>query len=136
MGYVERCLWDFRANMGALSLMREELAGLMSVNAQEYEARTGNSAGDPVADIAHRRMMIERKIQKFERYTRPVERLKEYLEGGDMRTYHMREILRLKYFDHKEMGAVIRKIGISEATYYRRCSELKRLARKYVCEQA
>ena len=135
MGYVESCLWEYKANKGALLLLREELAGLKSVHGQELKQHAGNDVSDPVADVAHQVLILERKIRKLERHTRPVEKLQEYLTNSDEHTYHMREILKLKYFDHKDTGLIIRKIGISEATYFRRCSELKRLARKYILER-
>ncbi|MBQ6033911.1 MAG: hypothetical protein IJL33_00260 [Ruminococcus sp.] len=134
MGYVERCLWEYRANAGALKLMREELSGLMSVRGQNYEAHAVNGVSDPVNEVVQRVMKLERSISRIERYTRPVEALSEYLSGGEMHTYHMMEILRLNYIEHGDHEAVMREIGISPATYWRRRRELLRLARKYFGE--
>ena len=135
MGYVESCLWEYKANKGALALLREELAGLKSVHGQELKLHTENGVSDPVSEVAHQVLILEQKISRLEKHTRPVEKLQEYLTSSDERTYHMSEILKLKYFDHKDTDLVIKKIGISEATYFRRCSELKRLARKYILER-
>ena len=132
MGYVERCLWEYRENKKALALMREELSDLSSVHVQDYSPHAVNGVSDPVSETAHRVLKLERDIQKMEKQIRPVEKLKESLLGSDMRIYHMREILRQKYFEHESMEKVIREMGISEATYFRRIGELKRLARKYI----
>lgn len=134
MGYVERCLWEYRENQGALRMMREELSGLSSVHGQDYSPHTVNGVSDPVSDIAHRVIKLERKIEQMEKQIKPVEMLQDALVGSEMRIHHMREILRLKYFEHESSEMVIRKMGISEATYFRRCGELKRLARKYICD--
>ena len=47
----------------------------------------------------------------------------------------MREILKMRFFDHESRSAVIRKMSISDATYIRRCSSIKGRARKYFGEQ-
>lgn len=134
MGYVERCLWEYRENQGALILMREELSELKSIHGQNYSPHSTNGVSDPVSDVAHRVIVLERKIQQIEKRIKPVSRLKEALMGSEMRVHHMREILRLRYFEHESSETVIREMGISEATYFRRCGELKRLARKYICD--
>ena len=134
MGYVERCLWDYRDNLASIEIMREELAGLMSVHGQEFGGKSPYGSADPVSRVCERVMTLERNIKKVERMTVPITRMAEGLCGSDLRIHQMREVLRLKYFEHESKEAVIREAGISEKTYYRRCSEIKRLARKYFGE--
>ncbi len=134
MGYIERCLWDYRDNLVSIEIMREELAGLMSVHGQDYGGKCANESADPVSKVCERVMTLERNIKKAEKMTMPITRMAEGLCGSDLRICQMREILRLKYFGHESKEAVIREAGITEKTYYRRCSEIKRLARKYFGE--
>ena len=134
MGYVERCLWDYRDNLASIEIMREELAGLMSVHGHDFGGTDGNGIADPVPRVCERAMSLERTIKKAERMTVPITRMHEGLCGSDLRIHQMREVLRLKYFEHESKEVVIRKAGISETTYFRRCREIKRLARKYFGE--
>ena len=136
MGYVERCLWDYRDNLASIEIMREELAGLMSVHGPELGGNISGGSSDPVSRVCERVIMLERNIKKAEKMTVPITRMSEGLCGSDLRISQMREILRLKYFEHGSKEAVIREAGITEKTYYRRCSEIKRLARKYFGEWA
>lgn len=132
MGYVERCLWEYRENKDALELMKEELKEMSSLHGQDYKIHTSNGVSDPVSDVTHRVMRLERQIAQVERLIKPVEKLEAYLCGNEMRVYHMREILKLKYFAHESGETVQKQLGISAATYFRRCGDLKRLARKYI----
>lgn len=134
MGYIERCLWDYRDNLVSIEIMREELAGLTSVHVQDYGVKCANGSADPVSKVCERVMTLERNIKKAEKMTMPITRMSEGLCGSDLRICQMRDVLRLKYFEHESKEAVIREAGISEKTYYRRCSEIKRLARKYFGE--
>ena len=134
MGYVERCLLDYRYNLASIEIMREELAGLMSVHGQNFGSTGACVLSDPVSRVCERVMTLEKNIKKAERMTLPITRMVEGLCGSDLRIYQMREILKLKYFDHESKEVVIREAGITEKTYYRRCSEIKRLARKYFGE--
>lgn len=134
MGYVERCLWDYRDNLASIEIMREELSGLMSVHGQEFGSNVASGSADPVSRVCERVMRLESSIKKAEKMTVPITRMSEGLCGSDLRICQMRDVLRLKYFEHESKEAVIREAGISEKTYYRRCSEIKRLARKYFGE--
>ncbi len=134
MGYVERCLWDYRDNLASIEIMREELAGLMSVNGHDYGGSNAGVSGDPVSKVCERVMRLERNIKKAEKMTVPITRMAEGLCGSDLRIHQMREVLRLRYFEHENKETVIRTAGISEKTYYRRCGDIKRMARKYFGE--
>ena len=134
MGYIEKCLWDYRDNLASIEMMREELAGLMSVHGQEFGGNAVNGISDPVPKVCERAMMLEKSIKKAEKMTLPITRMIEGLCGSDLRIHQMREVLRLKYFEHESTSAVIRKAGISATTYFRRIGEIKTLARKYFGE--
>lgn len=69
MGYVERCLWEYRDNLTSIELMRKELAGLMSVHGQSLERHSGNGITDPVSRVCERVMTLERYIKKAEKMT-------------------------------------------------------------------
>lgn len=134
MGYVDRCLWDYRDNLASIEIMREELAGLMSVHGQEFGKNGANEISDPVPKVCEQVMRLERNIKKVEKMTIPITRMVEGLCGSELRISQMREILRLKYFEHESTNVVLRKSGISSSTYFRRIGEIKRLARKYFGE--
>ena len=136
MRYIERCLWDYRDNLASIEMMREELAGLMSVHGQELGKNGANEVSDPVPKVCERVMMLERNIKKVEKMTLPITRMLEGLCGSELRVKQMNEVLRLKYFEHESTNVVIRKAGISATTYFRRIGEIKRLARKYFGEWA
>ncbi len=134
VGYVERCLWDYRENLASIDMMREELAGLMSVQGHDYGGSEAGGSGDPVSRVCERAMTLERNIRKAEKMTVPITRMAEGLCGSDLRIHQIREVFRLRYFEHENKEMVIRTAGISEKTYYRRCSDIKRMARKYFGE--
>lgn len=128
---VERCLWDYKANLASQAAMREEIAGLMSVRGHSYEAHVISVASDPVADVTNRILNLEHKIKSSERRTRPVEKLQVDLQGSDMYISQMGKILSLRYIEHESIEAVMDELAISSATFWRRTKELIRTARKY-----
>ena len=135
MGYVERCLWEYRDNLAAIEMMREEMAELQSLRVQTYAGGGGQAKGvaaDPVLDVCERVLKLEQKIKRLERETTPITLMQETLLGSDIRICQMREILKLRYFEHESKDKVVSSLCVSEATYFRRCSELKQLARKYI----
>ena len=134
VGYVERCLWDYRENLASIEMMREEIAGLKSVNGHDYGGNSANSLGDPVSEVCERVLKLEKNIQRVERMTKPITQMATALVGNDIRISQMREILKLRYFEHEEKETVIRIAGVSERTYYRRCGEIKQRTRKYFGE--
>ena len=134
MGYVERCLWEYRDNLAVIEYLREEIAELQSLRVQTYEGGgvLRGGAADPVSDVCAHVLKLEQKIGQLERMTKPVTLMQEALLGGDIRICQLREILRRRYFEHEGKDKVISGLCVSEATYFRRCSELKQLARKYI----
>ena len=134
-GYVESNLWDYPANVAELEELRYEYDSLKSVECQKYEAHTPNGASDPVSEVVHRRLKLERRMRGLERRIRPVKRLRDDLkQGSEARISQMRAVLKLRYMEHKSHDDVIRQMSVSKATYTRRLRELLRLARKYFGE--
>ena len=135
MTYIDKCLWDYKANIAAIDWLRDEIANLSSLHAQDYDFRQGSGVSDPVGNLVSKCQYMEGKIRKLESITRPITRMYEELSGSDMAESQMREILKLRFFDHESRSVVIRKMSISDATYIRRCSAIKGRARKYFGEQ-
>ena len=125
-------LWRYGYDVRRLEVLRRELSGLMSVRGHSYEAHSVNGVSDPVTEVVHRRMKVEKRISRIEERVLRVERLKEYLPLEGTETYQMREILRLRYRMHERVVDVMRKMGITKTTYWRRNRELLRLADKYL----
>ena len=131
MTHIDRCLWDYKANLAAIDWLRDEIANLSSLHGQSYELHMGTGVSDPVGSLVIKCQAMECKIRKLESMTRPITRMYEELSGDDIREAQMREILKRRFFDHESCNAVIRTMAISDATYTRRCRTLKRLARRY-----
>ena len=133
---VDKYLWDYKANVAAIDYLRQEMSTLMSVQGQRYEHQQGTMAvSEPVANVVQRKMELELKIQHLESRVQPVARLYDDLSVTDLAEAQMREILKLRFFDHESRNIVIRKMSISDATYVRRCKTLKRRAMAYFGEQ-
>ena len=128
---VERCLWDYKANLASQAAMREEIANLMSVRGHSYEAHVISVASDPVADVTNRILNLEHRIKNSEKRTRPVEKLRGDLQSSDMYISQMGKILSLRYIEHESIEVVMDKLAISSSTFWRRTKELLRTARKY-----
>ena len=131
MTFIERCLYEYKANCAAVSAMKEELNGLSSVHAQSYEKHSINGVSDPVHEVTARVMSLEKRIANVERRTKPVEQLREDLNGSEARFQQMRELLELKYFEHESNSEAQRKMAVSDRTFRRRKRELLKLASRY-----
>ncbi len=134
MKYVERCLWDYKANVAMLEILTLRLGALRSVHGHNYEAHSVNGASDPVANVTGQILDLEKKIHRTGLMVYPVQRLEADLKGNAQPTYHMQEILKLRYFEHNSREYVQSELGLSQTTYWRRQEELLRLARKYLAE--
>ena len=133
---VDKYLWDYKSNVAAIDYLRQEMSNLMSVHGQSYEPQQGTMGiSEPVANVVQRKMELERKIQHLESHVQPVARLYDELSVTDLAEAQMREILKLRFFNHESRNIVIRKMSISAATYVRRCKTLKRRAMAYFGEQ-
>ena len=136
MTFVERCLYEYKANKAAIEAINMEIQDLMSVRGCSYENYSPNmhNVSDSVLEVTARKLNLERKVSKLQRLTAPVEKLKQDLSGNSLSTQQMREILIWKYIDHEGNEGTQAKMAVSERTFWRRVRELLRLAKKYFGE--
>ena len=131
MNYVEKYLYDYKANVAELQALREELNDLVSLHGQSYESFNPSGEADPVANTVNRKIKLEKKIAVVEKRVKPVMRLIEDLKGSSLRAKQMSEILRLKYIEHEDRDVVKKTVAISDMTLWRRSRELISLAVRY-----
>ena len=131
MNYVEKYLYDYKANVAELEALREELNDLVSLHGQSYESFNPSGEADPVANTVNRKIKLEKKIAVVEKRVKPVMRLIEDLKGSSLRAKQMSEILRLKYIEHEDRDVVKKTVAISDMTLWRRSRELISLAVRY-----
>lgn len=129
---AERVLWNYRRNVERAGELRVLLEGLMSVQGQSYSAHSVNGVSDAVSEVVHKKIELGKKIARLERDIRAVESLKDSLPIEELDTWQMLGILVNRYMEHKEPDIVMRKLGITKATYYRRNNELIARAKEYV----
>ncbi len=128
---AEQIMWNYRRNVSKAGRMRLIMELLQSVRGQDYGAHTVNGVSDPVLEVVHRKLRLEKKIAILEREIRVVENLKDSLMAEELRICQMRGILKGRYMEHKEPDRVMRELGLTKPTYYRRNSELIERAREY-----
>ncbi len=131
MTYIERCLYDYKANKALLEFLITEQESLMSMHGANYSLFDTNNVSDPVSEVAHRALELEKKIKNVEKQINSVDRLYADLCGSAFYMHQMREILRLKYFEHHDKNVIKEALSISNSTLWRRTHELLRLAKKY-----
>ena len=131
MKYVERCLWDYKANIAMLETLKLKAVELRSVHGHDYEAHSVNGISDPVAEVAARKIVIEEKIHRTGERVKPVRQLHEDLTKCTDERNALVWILRLKYFEHLSADDMKRELSVSGATLYRRTMELLRIAGHY-----
>ena len=129
---AERVLWNYMPNVKRVEKYRVKYEELVSVRGQDYGAHVVNGVSDPVLEVAHRKIELDKKIKTLEREIRAVEVLKDSLPLDELNTYQMSGILRKRYIEHKRADIVMRELGITKTTYYRRKNELIERAEEYV----
>lgn len=134
MKYVERCLWDYRANVAMLEMLRARVQELQSVRGHSYEAHSMNGISDPVAEVTNKVLGYEKKMEKTKTWIEPVRTLEEDLRAGKAGRSSLLWILWLKYFDHMGIDDVKRELSVSGSTLYRQTLELLRLAKGYFAD--
>lgn len=97
---------------------------LQSVRGQDYGAHTVNGVSNPVLEVVHRKLAIEKKIKSLEKDIQVVDGVKDSLDVTELTDWQMLGILEQRYMAHKEPDTVMRELGITKATYYRRNNEL------------
>ena len=129
---AERVLWNYRMNVKKAEEMRLIYSWLMSVRGQDYGAHIVNGVSDAVLDVVYRKMAIEKKIKRLEREVQAVEQVQSSLDIRELRDSQMLGILQRRYMEHKEPDRVMREMGITKPTYYRRNNELIEKMKEYV----
>ena len=129
---AERVLWNYRRNVEKAGELRILLEGLMSVQGQSYSAHSVNGVSDAVSEVVHKKIELGKKIARLEKDIRAVESLKDSLPMDELYAGQMLKILIKRYMEHKEQDKVMREMGITKATYYRRNGELIARAKGYV----
>ena len=130
--YVERCLWDYKANIGKLAQLKSELADVSSVRGHSYEVHVPSSGStDPVADVVNKVLAIERRIRRTENDIEPVRRLEADIAAGCYRDRYVREIFKLRYIEHWSVDYIMGELSVSSSTYWRGKERLIETARKY-----
>lgn len=127
-------MWDYKANMSALKMMQTRLKSLCSVRGHNYEAHSVNGASDPVSEVVHQVLLLERKMKEREGKIRVVHNLERDLLSGYTGRKVLLWIMWLRYFEHKDVEAVQRELRMSRTTLYRRTLELQGLAEKYCAD--
>ena len=130
-GYVERCLWEYRENVAMIEQLRAVCKELMSVRGHSYEAHIAGSVTNPVLDVTHKRLKLEARIARTELRVKPVERLNKDIANGAYNDRHIREVLKLRYMEHRSVDTVMDMLHISSSTYGRAKDKLLRVACKY-----
>ena len=143
--YVERCLWEYYANLAEVESLSAELDDLMSVRGHSYEAHIPSGASEPVFNVVNRRLNIERRIAGIGRRIGPVKRLKSDFEAGLYRERYLRDIFNIRYMEHGSVDIrymehgivdyVMKSLHISQPTYWRNKEKLIELAKKYFAEE-
>ena len=131
MTYIERCLYDYKANIAALEVLIAERNNLKSIHGHSYEVINSSVGADPVSRTVNNLMALEKKIDRLNKKIRPVNKLISDLSGRALRLQQIKKILTLKYLEHENNSYIQKEIGISVSTYWRRVQELLRIARKY-----
>lgn len=138
--FAERCLYDYKANVARLEVLRTDLRVLdaaSSMKAQNYDGTPG--AGYPSDSVSVRLQRIERveeDILHLERRTLPIRRLYDDLRENyvltDSPKMILRGILELFYFGENTREATAEELGLSRASFFRKKEELVRLSIRYL----
>lgn len=129
---AEQMLWDYRQNIRKIYELREMYELLKSVRGQDYETHAVNGVSDPVFNIVNTKLRLEKKIENLEKKIRAVENLIDELPIDELETYQMSMILTWRYINHMDTQTVIRVLGLTKTTYYRRKNALIVRAEKYI----
>ena len=131
MRYVERCLYEYKANVALIEALEAEKNELSSIHTQSFGKNPINGVSDPVCDVVWKVIQIEKRIANIKKITNPVDKLQGDLSGNELRVQQMREVLKLKYINHEGNDKAIQKMAVSRRTFWRRVRELLYLAGKY-----
>lgn len=139
--YAEKCLYDYKRNIAALDVLREDLrvekAGT-DVHAQNYQFSFGfnGTPSNPVEARLLKIENIENKIKMLERYTKPITQMiddltaPENLEGSDNNI--LMNILKLMYFGKNKPYVIRDELNICKRTFSLKRRELIDMVKGYL----
>ena len=138
--FAERCLYDYKANVARLEVLRTDLRVLdaaSSMKAQNYDGTPGSGyPSDSVSGRLQRIERVEEDILHLERRTLPIRRLYDDLRENyvltDSPKMILRGILELFYFGENTREATAEELGLSRASFFRKKEELVRLSIRYL----
>ena len=140
MTYVEKCLYDYPANVAKIEMLNKELKLLKArgdVQVVSYDIRN-NSYGvhsDPVSTHFQKIESVEDSIYRLMRKTEPVKKLYEVLcspyalDGS--RNAEYRQILELFYWGGNSVQNILLHLNWSKTSFYVRRQGLLRFAEEY-----
>lgn len=138
--FAERCLYDYKANMARLEVLRADLRILdaaSSVKVQAYDGVPGS--GDPQDAPSARLIRIEKveeDILHLERRTLPIRRLYDDLRENyvltDSPKMILRGILELFYLGENTWQATAHELGLGKSSFFEKRKELVRLTIRYL----
>ena len=139
--HAEKCLYEYRRNLSAINVLREDLrverAGT-DVHVQNYQLSFG-FAGEPSNPVEARMIKIqniEERIQKLERYTKPVTQLIDDLNAPENLKHSenkmLLDILRLLYFGKNTVEDILYEMHLSQSTFTRKRRQLVFMALGYL----
>ena len=133
-GKAEQVLWNYRHNLKRVEEWRYVVGQLQSVQGQSYGACVMNGVSYPVFEVVRKKLALEKKIVRAEKEIHAVEDLRERLTLNidELDIWQMLGILDWRYINHIKQDKVIRELGITKATYYRRRNELVKCAEEYL----
>lgn len=123
-GKAEQVLWNYCRNVKKAEELRAAARILASVSCQDYGLHAVNGVSEPVFRILRTKLALEKKISDLEKKIRAVEKVHAELPIDALKTYQMGKILEHRYINHKGVHRVMRELGITKTTYYRRNDEL------------
>ena len=139
--YAEKCLYEYKRNLACLEVLREDLRVERSgtdVHVQNYQL-TFNFTGEPSNPVQARLMkieLLEERIRKLERWTKPITLLMNDLTSPDsLDTSHNKElyeVLRLMYLGKNQPDAIIDELRVARRTLARRRREVVLTAINYL----
>lgn len=138
--FAERCLYDYKANVARLEVLRTDLRVLdaaSSVKVQNYDGIPGSGyPSDSVSGRLQRIERLEEDILHMERRTLPIRRLYDDLRENyvlaDSPKMILRGILELFYFGENTREATAEELGLSRASFFCKKEELVRLSIRYL----
>ena len=139
--YVEKCLYNYHANIARIEVLRFDLAELRrrgDVRGQSYmvNRRTMGNHSDPPAEFEQECSRIESEINRLVRITNPITLMLSHLDNphaGDMsRKKVLKEVYQVVYEGGNLMEEACVMLGMSRKTCYARRMELVRVAGEYL----